>query len=211
MRPGRGDSRRDLPPRVVDGPDWVNSTRYDIVAKADGSTSPEQLRLMQQTLLRERFNLSLRRERRGVQGYSLVLARSDKRLGPRLQAAAIDCGSPTARGAAPEFAAGTQRPSCGVRTTPTSFRGGGIALTRLVETLAQATGAPVTDPPGNAAPSAPAPEGAGRLAATAGPAADVDGPSIYTAVQEQLGLRLQPGRTAVDVLVIERADRPTEN
>jgi uncharacterized protein (TIGR03435 family) len=195
-------------PRIVGGPEWTGTTRYDIVAKAADDASPEQLRLMQQTLLRERFNLSLRREKRDVPAYSLVLARSDRRLGPRLRPAAIDCSNPATRQTAPEFAAGTQRPSCGVRTTPTSFRGGGVGLTRVIDVLAQTVGRPVADGTRLAGMFDFDLEWAGPLEPVGGPA---DGASIFTALQEQLGLRLQPSRAAVDFLVIEGADRPADN
>lgn len=185
--------------RIVDGPEWVDRIRFDVQAKGDGAATAEQFRAMQQTLLRERFKLLVRREARDMPAYFLTSARNDKRLGPRLRTSAIHCNNPQAKAAAPEFVAGTERPSCGVRTTPVSFRAGGVLLLRLVENLTQNTGRPVIDRTG--------------LTGTFDIELEWDGvgPSIFTALKEQLGLTLEPGRTPIDVLVIAAASLPTDN
>jgi uncharacterized protein (TIGR03435 family) len=77
--------------QIAGGPEWLAQDRFDITAKApDGATQP-QLLVMVQTLLADRFKLRVHRETREVPIYALVLARADRRLGPKLQPATFDC------------------------------------------------------------------------------------------------------------------------
>jgi uncharacterized protein (TIGR03435 family) len=202
--------------RILEGPEWVNELRFDVTARGDLNATPEQLRQMQQALLRERFNLVVRRAVRDVPAYALVHAQPDKQLGPRIRPATLNCNDAQARAAAPEHAPGTQRPSCGVRTTQSSFRGGAVALTRLIESLTQNAGRPVLDRTGLTgsfdievewAPPPPTPEPGAAVTVPDLP----DGPSIFTAVKEQLGLALEADKAPLEVLVIERASLPTDN
>src|SRR6266850_5669876 len=71
--------------QIVGGPDWINTERWDIVAKADGNTKPEDLLVVLQNLLADRFKLVVHREMRDSPIYALVLARTDGRLGPQLK------------------------------------------------------------------------------------------------------------------------------
>jgi uncharacterized protein (TIGR03435 family) len=188
--------------RILGGPDWVGSRRFDVVARADGNPTRAQMRVMLQTLLRERFTLELRQETREDSGLALVVARA-RRLGPHLQPAAVNCSDPAVRASVPEFASNTQRPNCGVRTTPNSWRAGGSALNAFIDMLARVLGQPVVDRT----------ELAGAfdidLEWAAGP--DDLGASIVSGLQEQLGLTLEPTRVSSDVLIIERADYPRES
>src|SRR2546423_4523946 len=77
--------------QLVGGPDWLSTDRWDIVAKASGDPSPEQMMEMAKTLLADRFKLVVRRERRDTPIYALVLDRPDGRLGPKLLASTTDC------------------------------------------------------------------------------------------------------------------------
>ena len=113
--------------QVVGGPDWLPSTRFDIVAKAaseppinpPGTVGPMQLML--QSLLAERFNLAVHRETREMAVYALVMARSDRRLGPQLKPASVDCQAmmeaARARGGPPPLPPQGPggRPACGMR------------------------------------------------------------------------------------------------
>src|SRR6185503_18225879 len=85
--------------RIVGGPSWIDTDRFDITAKAAAPTSPAQLTLMLRTLLADRFKLAAHTEMRDDSIYALVMARSDGRLGPNLHPAAADCA--TLRAAAP--------------------------------------------------------------------------------------------------------------
>jgi uncharacterized protein (TIGR03435 family) len=163
-------------------------------------------------LLAERFNLAVHREQREMPVYSLVVARDDRRLGPSLHASTTDCASATAAGgAAPQLPSGQLL--CTTRMSPASINAGGITMARLAQTLSGIVGRVVTDETKLTgtydlqlafAPEQPPPPGAP-------PPADPDAPSIFAALQEQLGLKLNTRRGLVDVLVIDRVDPPKEN
>jgi uncharacterized protein (TIGR03435 family) len=164
---------------------------------------------MLRTLLTERFTLAAHNETRERPVYALVLAREDRRFGPQLQKSPTDCA--TAKGA----------DACGSSVGPGFIRSRGRTMAQLAESLSRLsnTGSslnrlivdrtglegqydvtlkftPENIPPGNV---------------PGFPAVDPNGPSIFTALQEQLGLKLDSQRAPVNVLVIDRADRPTEN
>jgi uncharacterized protein (TIGR03435 family) len=101
-------------------------------------------------------------------------------------------------------------------TTRSSFRGGAVPMSRLIDSLTQNTGRPVIDRTGLTgsfdiemewAPPPPTPEPGAAITAPELP----DGPSIFTAIKEQLGLTLEADRAPLEVLVIERASLPTDN
>ena len=202
--------------QLVGGPGWFNTARFDIIAKTDlrgGDTNKpgftataaeregvERVRLMLQRLLAERFNLRLRSEVRQLPMYALVLARADRTLGPDMKPSGTDCveewkqqGKPDARTLA-----------CGSIQSkgPGAVRGFAAEIGPLSRDLHDWTGRPVVDRTGL--------KGRFDFTLTWAPEGSTDSsaPSIFTAVQEQLGLRLEPTRGPVDVLVVERAERP---
>jgi uncharacterized protein (TIGR03435 family) len=213
--------------QIVGGPEWINSDRFDIVAKA-ADDAPEarisndapqaRMLLMVRTLLADRFKLAVHTETREIPIYALVMARSDGRPGPQLRPAAVDCAAmlAAARGGGaplPRAPAG-ERPICGMQTAPGRMMAGGYALPDVARNLSPFTGRIVVDKTGlsgtfdldlawtpDQIPTGPRPPGA--------PAFDPNGPSLFTAVQEQLGLKLDSQRGPVEVLVIDRAERPT--
>src|SRR5687767_3202441 len=83
--PGQSDDR------IVGGPSWVQTQRFDITARATNEVSREKAYAMLRTLLEDRFKLVVAREQRGRDAYVLRLARPDGRLGPDLRKAADDC------------------------------------------------------------------------------------------------------------------------
>ena len=93
--------------QIVGGPGWLNSDRFDIVAKSDPTATPDQTQAMIKALLAERFKLKVHTESRELPLYALQLARSDGKLGPKIKTAAVDCaalaaarrGSPSPPGA----------------------------------------------------------------------------------------------------------------
>jgi len=169
----------------VAGPDWLNSdaASYDIEAKAPPDTPPAQIRLMMQTLLAERFKLALHRENRELPAYFIVVAKN----GLKLQQADPDArGGVTSRGG-----------SSGVKVTSEK-----IAMAGLANRLSLDLGRPVFDKTGLA----------GFFRITLEWAREGDGPSIFTAMQEQLGLKLDAAKASIETLVIDHAQRiPTEN
>jgi uncharacterized protein (TIGR03435 family) len=217
--------------QVQGGPDWIGSERFDVVAKAEGDLppmapggTPNPLLLMVQSLLSERFKLAVHRETREMPIYALVMARSDKRPGPQLRQSESDCAALMAarRGAAggppppPPLKPG-ERPQCGMFMGMARIAAGGVPTTQLAMSLSQRVGRIVVDRTGlsgmydfevdftpDQLPQGPPPPGAPPL-----PPIDPNGPSLFTALQEQLGLKLDPERGPVEVLFIDSVERPT--
>lgn len=169
----------------ISGPDWLNSdaASYDIEAKAPPTTTPRQMRLMLQTLLRERFKLVLHRDTKLLPVYWLKVGKN----GPHLQNATLDSGGGlTAYGG-----------SEGVRVT-----GDRATMEALAHRLSLDLDRPVFDETGV--------QGEFRIRLEW--AREGDGPSVFTAVQEQLGLRLEASKAPIEILVIDHAEKiPTEN
>lgn len=205
------------PSKLVGVPDWAVTERYDITARAAGPITQDERRLMLQALLADRFKLVARLEKREVSILALMLARNDGKLGKNL-VESTGC-VPPGRGAAKEAApAGHETPVCGPKT-------GGVGRVILVGTpiqqftslLALMLQRTVVDKTGLAGrydidltytPDQPIPAGIN----IPGAAADPNGPSIYTAIREQLGLKLEAERDQEEVLVIEHLERqPSEN
>jgi uncharacterized protein (TIGR03435 family) len=201
------------------GPAWMSSDFFDIQARApEASTSTavqlDRVRQMLQSLLADRFKLRLRTEPRERAVY-LLTGRTDRRPGPQLEPTQVDC-STTSAGAPPptrRTPTGAVSFACGVRTGIGTLSGGNMTMTDLASWLSTITGQSVlnrTDLSGRWNVDlvwAPAPR-TGVDAANP-PAADPDRPSLFTAVQEQLGLRLESTRAPVDVLVIEHVEPPS--
>jgi uncharacterized protein (TIGR03435 family) len=206
--------------QIVGGPDWITTERWDIVAKGEGDPAPPQLLVMLQNLLADRFKLVVRREMRDSPIYALILARPDGRLGPQLHASSTDCAAlmEAARASGntrlPAPAGGG--PVCGTRTNRGIMETSATTMADLARNLSGIAGRSIVDKTGLTGnfdlkltwtPETPAgPPGA----ASGGPAAE-DTVSLFTAIQEQLGLKLDAQRGPVDVLVIDSAERPVED
>lgn len=176
------------------GPGWLNSDRYDIVAKADEGVKDDVLMPMLQTLLAERFQLAIHRETKMFQAYVLEVARN----GPKLEKAEPEGGSNT----------NSSRNGTGQRTITAQ-----TTMSRFAETLSRTLERPVVDRTGL--------DGRFNLKLewtdSARPSGDgatpesVLGPSIFTAIQQQLGLKLEGQKAPIEILVIDRAEKATEN
>jgi len=211
--------------QIAGGPDWLNTARFDVTAKADGNPPADETQLMMRALLAERFKLATHNESRELPVYALVPARTDARPGPQLKKSEADCGA--GRGSAPPAAAVPlapgQVPSCGVVVGFGSIRARGTTLAALSSTLAGSAGRVVVDRTGftdrfdidltwtpDQIPQAQTGAGAQPLVVN-GATVDPNGPSLFTALQEQLGLKLESTKGPVDVLVIDRAEKPSED
>jgi uncharacterized protein (TIGR03435 family) len=174
--------------QIVGGPDWIGSARYDVSATANRDVTPTERGSMMRALLADRFKLAAHTERRDAPIYALRLARADGRLGPGLKKAADD-----ARG--------------GFREGDGSLTAQRTSTERLVRELTSYAGRPVVDETGLTGEWALtltwAPDAAGGT--------DANLTSIFTAMREQLGLKLDATRGPVEVLVIDRAERPSED
>jgi uncharacterized protein (TIGR03435 family) len=205
--------------RIEGLPDWARTTIFDINAQAGRQPEIEERPAYYRGLLVERFKLAAHVEQREMDVYTLTLARGDGRLGPNLRRSDVNCDA-AIEAARQRNLAGERldppapgvRPTCGAVGGVASLTGGAVQLTILTGMLAGALGRPVVDKTGltgrfdidfKAAPPQAGPGVAGS------PLAEL--PSVFTAVDEQLGLKLVPGRAAIDVLVIDRLEMPEEN
>jgi uncharacterized protein (TIGR03435 family) len=187
-----------IQPYQISAPSWMESERFTVNARVPAGTTPEQLRLMQQSLLEERFKLTYHHEEKEMPRCELLVAKG----GPRLKASV---GEPTA----------TDGREPGATITPdgrVSARYSNLSMAELAGILSKQVHLPVTDATGlqgefdftlswvmdQGEPSA---------------ALDADsGPTIFSALQVQLGLKLEQKKGPVDRLVIDHADKvPTGN
>jgi len=214
--------------QISGAPNWMNSERYDIDAKMDSSTADELRKLseddrrevrqrMLQALLADRFKLTIHRETKELPVYALVIAKN----GPKLQEAKPGdtypngIKGPDGRvGAGMTFMAGRG-----------SVTGQGIPISDLVRFLSRQLGRKVEDKTGltgkydftlqwtpdesqGAMFKGPSPEPQG---AASPPPPDASGPSIFTALEEKLGLKLESQKGPVEILVIDHVEKPSEN
>jgi uncharacterized protein (TIGR03435 family) len=206
--------------QISGGPSWINSDRFDILAKTEraaGSdstpvdprtmsdaqmkTMQEQMRARLQALLAERFQLTLHRETKEQTVYALVVGKNGSKL--------------------PE-SDGKQSEGRRMMMGRGQVNGHGVPLSMLANVLSNQVGRPVIDrtgltgnfdiklewtpDPGQAGPFGPLPPGV-----DAPPPPDPNGPSLFTALGEQLGLRLESQKGPVEVLVIDKVEKPSEN
>jgi uncharacterized protein (TIGR03435 family) len=220
--------------QIVGAPGWVNTERYSITATAPEGTPPTAITVMMVNLLKDRFHLTSHLETREQPIFNLVIARSDGRLGPDLKPTPAECQATIAeriaaskaaaeRGAPPPPPTSFPDPNdplaCGfVRMGPGLATGSGRTIAQIAPTLADLLGRPVIDKTGLtgrydfALTFAPTGRGAGPFAMLPGappPPDDPDAPGLSTAVQEQLGLRLESARGPVEVVVIDSLEKPT--
>jgi uncharacterized protein (TIGR03435 family) len=199
--------------RLLGGPDWIDSDRFDILASAPAGTSESTMLTMLQTLLADRFKLVLRREAREMPVYSLVIAQNDGRIDKALLP--VDCKASRTE----SKAVVSKVPPCSALllgqqgTGMVTYQSEGVDLKELANMLSRRVGRPVINQTGLAGEfrfelSWLQDLQAGQAAV---PAAANDGPSLFTALQEQLGLKLESSRNPVEVLVIESVERPTPN
>jgi uncharacterized protein (TIGR03435 family) len=212
--------------QIVGGPDWLASDHFDIAAKApEGQFNFTAMRPMLRSLLAERFKLVVHEEARQMPIYVLVKARGDGTTGPSLSASTVDCAEIDLqrgrRGGGPlpvPIQAG-QPIDCGFIIGPGRMSVGGMPISNLAMALSPMVGRIVLDRTGLTGTYSyeltylPEPLGGGppQLLNAAPPAIDPNMPSLFTALQEQLGLKLESDRGPVEVLVIDSVAQPTEN
>lgn len=226
---------------MVGLPGWARSERYDVSATSSRSNpTPDERSAMLRAMLADRFKLAVHFEKREQTAFDLILARNDGRLGPGIKPVDLDCeriaaartaevarnaGTPPAQGQRPDFNA--PPPSCTVRIVGAAVRDrsgdrqgrlgdlmeGETTMANLAMALRPWTGRFVVNKTGLSG-SYRVTMNFDSTAARRGPdaASTPDtGPSVFTAVQEQLGLKLESSRAALETLIIDRLERPTEN
>lgn len=190
--------------QVVNAPGWLGAERFDISAKAPdelGDRVPmEKIRPMIRALLEERFQLKTHRDTKEAAIYALVVGKNGHKLTPA-------------------------KAQSGQRGMMTMGRGGlnanGIGMPQLAQMLSQQLGRTVLDKTELSGEFeiklqwTPEVGHAGGLAGPpspdAAPPTDNSGPTIFTAVQEQLGLRLESTKGPVEMIVIDKVEKPSEN
>ena len=205
--------------QISGAPAWLNSERYDVEAKAAGNPSTDEVGRMLQTLLEDRLQLKFHRETKELPVYALVIAK-----GGKLHETEGDCGPRTGPQPPPEPGKLPTAPCGGFFLFPGHLSGQKVAISQLVDSLSLFTARDVLDktnltgkydinleytpeqgqfqaPPGGAPPPGLPPL----------PQADPNGPSLFTALQEQLGLKLESQKGPVEILVIDRVEHLSEN
>jgi uncharacterized protein (TIGR03435 family) len=226
------DGRLRHDSQISGGPNWINSDHFDIVAKAEGDSfgfdaaipagaarpgeisAIDQVRMMLRTLLADRFKLTVHSEMRELPIYALVMARNDGKLGPQLRRADLDCVAlrDDGRGSAsPE----PRKAICGGfrGLGPGGSTGHAVPMSLLAKHVEGSVDRVVLDRTGLTGrfdldlqwtPDQPQRPGAPESRTV-----DPNGVSIFTALQEQLDLKLESTKGPVDVLLIDHVERPT--
>jgi uncharacterized protein (TIGR03435 family) len=190
---------------VSEGPDWINRNRYTIEATAEGNPTDRDYRAMLRGLIEDRFALKVHRESREIDVYTLLPARPDGKLGPKMKSWSGMCVS----GRAPR-AEDPAMPRCtGAFRTPGLVLEGVsmVPLAEMLSTQRRLLGRIVQDRTGFAGPYNIEFE----FDFNAANQPDYSGPSIFTALKEQLGVRLEAAKGPLEVIVVDSASTPGDN
>lgn len=208
--------------QVSGGPPWISSERYDISAKSENSPKRDEVPPMLQALLADRFQLRIHRETKELPIYTLVIARKDGKLGPNLVEAKGDsCTAfdpkqplppPAEPGKAPVLYCG------GMAMRPNGLTAASIQISQLTQNFSRMLGRIVIDKTGltgkyDVSMEWP-PEALQSLQMSGAPplsSSEAAPPSIFTLIQEQLGLKLEAQKGPVDTIVIDGVERPSAN
>jgi uncharacterized protein (TIGR03435 family) len=193
---------------------WLESDRYDMEARAPGPAALPQLRLMLRGLLEDRFKLKFHRETRELKIYTLTLAKPGSPLAAGLvEVPNGECSAETTQ--QPALKNGTP---CGVvNMGPGRIAGQRGRISQLADRLSTLLNITVVDKTGLAGNYnitmtwTPDPDMEHTMTGDRPPASDVPGPSVFTAIQDQLGLKLVAGKGPVEVIVIDSVEKATAN
>jgi uncharacterized protein (TIGR03435 family) len=207
------------PDQLVGGPRWINSEAFDIEARAADNVPSDQLMLMLRTLLAERFQLTLRHDTKELPIYSLTLARADGQLGPKLtRSSRSDCIRPPLPSEVPKDApSNPAAPRCGLFSPFGHWIGRATTIETLAAQLSAQSLHRVVVNRTHLTGTFDLDLQRADLAFLFSPQANPndpplsEGPSLFTALQEQLGLKLESTKGSVGVLVIDHVERPTSD
>jgi uncharacterized protein (TIGR03435 family) len=205
---------------ISGGPGWTETDGFDIEAKAaDSNVKIDGLRPMLQSLLEDRFQLKVRRETHEVPVYAITLPKGSSRL-PEAKDGGCREIKPNEPLPPPTPGQFPPTPCGGFFMGPNHLEGGKISMTQLSNALTNLLGRPVIDksgftgtfdvkldfaPEGAAFRAGPTPDGAPP------PNFDNPLPNIFTALQDQLGVKLESTRGPGNVLFIDHVEKPSEN
>ena len=208
--------------RMIGGPGWIDGDRFDVEATAGAAASVDQVRAMTRTLLEDRFHLKTHTESRELPVYVLSIARRDGSLGEQIKAAGAECvpirppagappPPPPPAGPAPAAA-----PRCPSMLMNGHLSARKLTIARLASTLASFVNREILDRTNLTGEFDFdlhwLPDQLGFIPAGAPPPPiDTSAPPLFTALQEQLGLKLDSSRAPVDVLVVDSVAKPTED
>jgi len=213
---------RIQPFQVSGGPAWLDSARYDVIAKPEKKPQQGEIQLMLQSLLADRFQLTVHRETKELPVYALAVARKDGKLGAGLAESKEGvCTQPDPNKLPPPREPG-KAPTlfCGqMMMSLNHLSAVGVPVENMIPMLSRLLGRTIIDKTGLTAkfdikmdwtpdesqtiqlpPDAPKPA-----------VSDATGSSIFTALQEQLGLKLESQKGPVEIFIVERAEKPSEN
>jgi uncharacterized protein (TIGR03435 family) len=194
--------------RIIGGPSWVDTDRFDILATTSQPANGDASRAMLRALLKERFELALHTETREMPIYVLK-RRSGDTLGPNMRPVNTDC-----TGRSPAMVAG--KVQCGILVSPgsasASMRGGGATIEQFARLLGDFLDRPLIDETGLTGTFDLELEFAAAPGSGVAPSASIDDkPSLFTAIQEQLGLKLDAQRGRAEVWIIDGASPPRQD
>jgi len=215
----------------VSGPSWMDSQRFDVIAKVPDRATKEDAQIMLQNLLEDRLKLKLHKGSKEASIYELVVAKGGIKIKEAAQTAAA---SAEGAGEPPRGRDGflrTPHGQPGIQAMVNGrmrMQGDAVTMARLTDILGMALGRPVVDKTGltgaydvtldfspegmGPGPKGPAPGEGGGNPAEAPRDSNDSGPTIFTALQEQLGLKLESRKGPVDLLVVESVEKvPTKN
>lgn len=211
------------PRDITGGPDWLWRDRYDVTVKPpEGLTAAELAAtrpMMWRAMFADRMKLVAHIEQREKDTFTLVIARSDGRLGPDLKPSTLDCTpNPSATPPAPSQALPSlqdRQNRCGLAMMGGQWVSGGVTLDQLARPLGGIAGGEVENRTGLTGLYSVKLDFSVQRSVGATPdpnAAFDDAPGIFTALQEQLGLKLQRGgKKSTPVFIVESVERPSEN
>jgi len=208
--------------QIVGAPDWLDKERYDIAAVPDveGAPNPEQVRSMIRKLLKDRFQLTFHKEKRDLSAYVLTVAKSGQKLTPtEMKGPLPGIGfRPVAGGLMLNMRNGTMNDFTGFLQTivldrpvvdRTELTDKFDMVVRFTPDESQFHGHPPKPPA--AASSGSTTTATTTSSTTATPDTAETFPDLFQALQQQLGLKLEAQKTAVDVIAIDHVEKPSAN
>jgi len=212
--------------QIIGGPSWIDTDVFDIEPKGDGHPiPPREMQLRLQALLEDRFQLQLHPENREMPVFSLVISKSGQKVKRSTDQTPPDpranTSEPALRRNDPNYVPDLPRGQFGMRNTPSGMvlTGTAIPISTFANLLQAQVDRPVLDKSGltglfdlrlKFTPS-PLSTNEGVTGQNAASSIEPIGPSLFSALENQLGLRLESAKGSIEVFVIDRVQKPSQN